>query len=527
MMALMNCAYSSSSSSSSSSSPTSSSSYSPRNRENMVLQSVVDMSPSSFSSDRKSIIPIEKNLITHQNTSLCLIPKKSSEELRKEIASIEIEILHMERYLLSLYRKSFEQQLPNAFSNLSATNTLSRSVTTSPTSLTHYQSYQKPISYPRSFSTSLKALSSREGTRVVSGNHSLGELLGSSHIVDHSNLINPNKLSEDIMRCISSVYCTLSRGSTSTNSTCFPASPVSSLSNASTIFSSKSNYDDKWSLNCASEDHFLNHCQDQGNVLPCGVVVIEALRVHLDDASFGYAALMLQNFRSLVQNLEKVYPSRMKREEKLAFWINIHNALVMHAYLAYGTHNRARNTSVLKAAYDIGGYRINPFIIQSSILGIRPHYTSPSPLLQTLFSPSRKSKTCSVRHIYALEYPEALAHFAISSGAFTDPTVRVYTADRIFRDLRQAKQEYIRSNVRVYKGTKILLPKIFQHYVKDMSMDVSKLMEATAQCLPEDARRIAEKCLKERKSKNFEWLPENLSFRYVIAGELVGARNKT
>lgn len=34
--------------------------------------------------------------------------------------------------------------------------------------------------------------------------------------------------------------------------------------------------------------------------------------------------------RSLVQNLEKVDPSRMKREEKLAFWINIHNALVMH-----------------------------------------------------------------------------------------------------------------------------------------------------------------------------------------------------
>lgn len=81
--------------------------------------------------------------------------------------------------------------------------------------------------------------------------------------------------------------------------------------------------------------------------------------------------------------------------------------------------------------------------------------------------------------------------------------------------------------MRVHKGTKILLPKIFQHYVKDMSMDVSKLMETTAECLPEDARRIADKCLKEKKSKNFEWLPENLSFRYVIAGELVGGRNKT
>ncbi|CAG7904791.1 hypothetical protein BRARA_G03458 [Brassica rapa] len=523
MLALMNCAsssFSSSSSSSSSSSPTSSSSCSPRNRENMVVQSGVDVSSPSFSSDTKLI---DKNIITHKSSNLCLIPK-SSEELKKEIASIELEILHMERYLLSLYRKSFEQQV-SSLSNLSA-KTLKRSVTTSPSSLTlsnNYQSYEKPISYPRSFNTSLKALSLREGTREVSVKQSLGELLGSSLIVDdHNNLINPNKLSEDIMRCISSVYCTLSRCSSTRrdSSACFSASPLSSLSNSSTIFSSKS---EKWSLHCASEDH----SQDQGNVLPCGALVIDALKVHLDDSSFSYAALMLQKFRSLVQNLEKVDPSRMKREEKLAFWINIHNALVMHAYLAYGTHNRARNTSVLKAAYDIGGYRINPFIIQSSILGIRPHYSSPSPLLQTLFSPSRKSKTCSVRHVYALEYPEALAHFAISSGAFTDPTVRVYTADRIFRDLRQAKKEFIRSNVRVHKGTKILLPKIFQHYVKDMSMDVSKLMEATAQCLPEDARRIAEKCLKEKKSKSFEWLPENLSFRYVIAGELVGGRNKT
>lgn len=142
----------------------------------------------------------------------------------------------------------------------------------------------------------------QEGTREVSCKQSLGELLGSSHIVDdHNNLINPNKLSEDIMRCISSVYCTLSRSSSTRrdSSACFSASPLSSLSNSSTIFSSKS---EKWSLHCASEDHLMNHSQDQGNVLPCGALVVDALvvdalKVHLDDSSFSYAALMLQKFR--------------------------------------------------------------------------------------------------------------------------------------------------------------------------------------------------------------------------------------
>ena len=41
---------------------------------------------------------------------------QSSAVLRKEIATLEAEILHLERYLLSLYRTAFNEQLPG-FSN--------------------------------------------------------------------------------------------------------------------------------------------------------------------------------------------------------------------------------------------------------------------------------------------------------------------------------------------------------------------------------------------------------------------------
>jgi hypothetical protein len=37
--------------------------------------------------------------------------------------------------------------------------------------------------------------------------------------------------------------------------------------------------------------------------------------------------------RSLIQRLEKVDPLKMTHEEQLCFWINIHNALVMHVLL--------------------------------------------------------------------------------------------------------------------------------------------------------------------------------------------------
>lgn len=37
--------------------------------------------------------------------------------------------------------------------------------------------------------------------------------------------------------------------------------------------------------------------------------------------------------RSLVCQLEELDLRQMKHEEKLAFWINVHNALVMHVKL--------------------------------------------------------------------------------------------------------------------------------------------------------------------------------------------------
>ncbi|GKG49656.1 hypothetical protein Tco_0518430, partial [Tanacetum coccineum] len=39
---------------------------------------------------------------------------------------------------------------------------------------------------------------------------------------------------------------------------------------------------------------------------------------------------MLQEFRSLISLLEEVDQTKLKHEEKLAFLINVQNALVMH-----------------------------------------------------------------------------------------------------------------------------------------------------------------------------------------------------
>lgn len=212
----------------------------------------------------------------------------------------------------------------------------------------------------------------------------------------------------------------------------------------------------------------------------------------------------------------------MKREEKLAFWINIHNALVMHAYLAYGTRNSVKSTSIMKAAYNVGGQYVDAYVIQSSILGIRPHFSAP--WLQALFSPGRKLKTGSTKHVYALEYPEPLVHFALCSGAYSDPGVRVYTAKNLFRDLKLAKEEFIQASVYIHKESKIFLPKIIYYFAKDMSLDIQGLLELITGCVAEAQQKAMRKCIKGKHDKFINWLPQSSKFRYVIHGDIAEGR---
>lgn len=57
----------------------------------------------------------------------------------------------------------------------------------------------------------------------------------------------------------------------------------------------------------------------------------------------------LGSCRSLVSRLEEVNPRKMKHEEKLAFWINVHNSLAMHVQfvnlIMHGISQNSQNHS--------------------------------------------------------------------------------------------------------------------------------------------------------------------------------------
>ncbi|OMO84200.1 hypothetical protein COLO4_22164 [Corchorus olitorius] len=500
---------------------------------------------------------------------------KPATELIKEIAVLELEVVYLEQYLLSLYRKAFDQQVSSIspskrdeklkspvdtprgrFPEVLKPDESSKVETSAVQSGYRDDSWKEPSSgigedklldsgvhrchstlSQRSAFTSRASPPDEAMARAVRACHSqplsmmeyaqnastiisLAEHLG-TRISDHVPE-TPNKLSEDMIKCMSAIYCKLADPPLIQNGF---SSPISSMSSASAF--SPQDQHDMWSpgfRNNSSFDVRLDnpfHVEGLKEFSGPYSTMVEVPWIFRDSQKLGDVEHLLQNFRSLISRLEEVDPRKLKHEEKLAFWINVHNALVMHAFLAYGIpqNNVKRLFLLLRAAYNIGGHTISADTIQSSILGCR--MSRPGQWLRLLLPSRAKFKTGDERQAYAIDHPEPLLHFALCSGNHSDPAVRAYTPKRIFHELETAKEEYIRATFGVRKDHKILLPKIVESYTKDSNLCPAGVIEMIQQSLPESLRRSIRKCQIGKSRKNIEWIPHNFTFRYLISKELV------
>lgn len=453
-------------------------------------------------------LPDHHMIITAEQTEKAI--SKSVADLVWEIAALEEELVRKELHLLSLYRAAFDQYLgvsPRVSGQVDQEIHRQHSIKKADEGALRLREIKESASYNLpTVSDSKRGLS-----RSSSGQSSLANFLSAS-IAEYVPKISC-KLSEDIIRCISAVYCKLaSRPSQDAD---VETSSTPSFSSSSSTFSLNHRVD-SWSprfhynVNTSSDRYgSLN----ENNKQYSGMIIFP--RIHIDADKFDYASKMLETIRALIKRLEKIDPTKMAHEEQLCFWINIHNALVMHAFMAYGLQDkRMKNTDmILKAAYNVGGHSVNSEIIQNSILGCQSH--RPSLWVRTLFTPMKKSTSGSSPHPYALHHPEPLAHFALSTGAFSDPPVRLYTAKKTYHQLNQARSEFIRANVMVRKQI-IFLPKVLHYYAKDANLELPDLVEMVCESMPAAQQKEIRQCLRRRIDKCVELLPYKSSFRYTV-----------
>ncbi|XP_020093120.1 uncharacterized protein LOC109713423 [Ananas comosus] len=359
-----------------------------------------------------------------------------------------------------------------------------------------------------------------------SGILSLADHLG-ARIGDHIPE-TPNNISEDMVRCMCAVYCRLKDPPTANRG--FSCSPSSSFSSMS-VFSSHYT-GDAWSPGFRKEatlEAWLdNPFRVDGLKDFSGPynAMVEVSSICRGTQRFSDAEVMLHNYNSLVHRLETVDPSGMKSEEKLAFWINVHNAMTMHAHLEHGIPQSSmkRASLLTKTTYIINGASINAEIIQD-ILGCR--INPPGQWLRILLYPKSHPKDGDEWQAYSVKHPEPLLHFALCSGTRSDPAVRIYSPKRLFQQLEAAKEEYIRATISIQKEQKILLPKNIETYAKAADLTADDLLNMIRSSLPESLRMIMERCRQGRSRKLILWVPHNYSFRYLIPRELAQFSHNT
>ncbi|KFK31381.1 hypothetical protein AALP_AA6G104700 [Arabis alpina] len=460
-----------------------------------------------------------------------------AKELIAEIELLEAEVANREHHVLSLYRSIFEETISRASSEQS-------SVISSPSHHIKQPPRKHPSVISNAFCSSkhfplkpwhalvtLKDFSRKSSKKdhssqfhdknyLPSTTNCLGQ--AKSHSKDtvtekspsertlKEHLYQcPSKLSEEMVKCMASVYFWL----------CSSAKPEDS--------EKKKRSSPILSRSATSNVIIPNNIMSEDRAWSCRSMV-EVSWISSDKRRFSQASYAINNYRLLVEQLERVTLNEMESNAKLAFWINIYNALLMHAYLAYGIPaNSLRRLALFhKSAYNIGGHIINANTIEYAIFCFQTPRNGR--WLETIISTALRNKPAEdkVSSKFSLHKPEPLLCFALCTGALSDPVLKAYTATNVKEELEASKREFLQANVVVKLQKKVFLPKIIERYTKEASLSSDDLMRWLIDNVDEKLGESIQKCVKgkpnyKKSSQVVEWLPYSSRFRYVFSKDLM------
>ncbi|XVF23262.1 hypothetical protein REPUB_Repub13aG0021300 [Reevesia pubescens] len=349
---------------------------------------------------------------------------------------------------------------------------------------------------------------------------------------------HPNQLSEEMVRCMRNIFISLGDSAIPSKSSAFKSqsstlSPRGHLSNSSWWSSSERSMIPSWvqspqvdiqsnSEVLASENSFDPY-RVRGKLSWAEIgnygLATEVSWMSVGKKQLEYASGALRRFRTLVEQLAKVNPIHLNCNEKLAFWINLYNALIMHAYLAYGVPRSDLKLFSLmqKAAYTVGGHSFSAAAIEYVILKMKPPLHRPQIALLLAL---HKLKVSDEQRKSTIDAYEPLVSFALSCGMYSSPAVRIYTAMNVKEELEEAQRDFIRASVGVSSKGKLLVPKLLHCFAKGF-VDDSNLAVWISHYLPPHQAAFVEQCISQRRqsllgSRNCGILPFESRFRYLF-----------
>jgi len=170
-----------------------------------------------------------------------------------------------------------------------------------------------------------------------------------------------------------------------------------------------------------------------------------------------------QHYRILTNGLIEFNPAHLKgREEKLAFWINLYNTIVVDGIITLGIKNSVKEAPEFfrKIKYQIGDGLFSPDDIEHGILrgNVRPYFRMARP-----FGPG------DPRRAWILKPVDPRIHFALVCGSRSCAPIDYYDSEKIDLQLDKAAKSFINSSevLILPEEGKILISEIFRWYEKD------------------------------------------------------------
>eukprot|EP00826_Nyctotherus_ovalis_P020197 TRINITY_DN16323_c0_g1_i2.p1 TRINITY_DN16323_c0_g1~~TRINITY_DN16323_c0_g1_i2.p1 ORF type:complete len:317 (-),score=52.09 TRINITY_DN16323_c0_g1_i2:110-1060(-) len=212
-------------------------------------------------------------------------------------------------------------------------------------------------------------------------------------------------------------------------------------------------------------------------------------------------------------------------EEKLSFFINLHNFLVLFGLCKYNRTSfpstQLEWTNFRKSLLvRVGGYTFSAFEIEHAVLRAAMDSPNlPSPYLDVPV-PFPTFKPRDPRTKLAYKKKEAFLEFALYIPTKSSAPLRIYKADRVAAQIRENAERYMIKTVRVNGSKKVLmLPKMLEWYASDFAKGDTKedlLLSITNRLTNKTSQKLSEvlvmSVIKEVKYDKYNW---NFAYEFI------------
>jgi GH15 family glucan-1,4-alpha-glucosidase len=176
--------------------------------------------------------------------------------------------------------------------------------------------------------------------------------------------------------------------------------------------------------------------------------------------------------------------SLKSRSERMAFWINLFNALVIHGVIALGVRDSIKEVPWFfrRVKYRVGGFLFSAADMEHGVLrgNRRPPY-----------NPFVRFRVGDPRRRFSFKKIDPRIHFALVCASVSCPPIEVYTAENLDEELDISGRAFLNSGGLVFdsESDTVHLSRTFKWYGRDFGGEPADLLRFLARYLYDDDQR--------------------------------------